>query len=273
MEVKICPKVNESLEGYKSLKQYITDAVEIQMLTYDLRIIQRSLHKLVAEQKSIKYITVHVPIRHCAIEYAFCNNMCRDTLVQLIQICNDISRKHSITINILTHCNTSYETMKFRGWDKKLWSLLILCSENVNLLLENTIAIHVNTFGIEPTLDVVIHMKHDHLKMCLDICHLHYQIELQDISEQNYFANFKEDVSKYITQVHFSNAANALGLYPIESHGNIHNSLSGVRDDINLLVTLGLPDKYIVPEVYEDDYETRVNEIKEIKYLKEVGVY
>lgn len=270
MELNLCPKVDEDLKGLRTLKHYIRNSLEVQLLTLDTEKHMTMVNKILNENRNITYLTLHLPISSCDIEDILSNRMLCTSVYQLIFVCNVASKKYKININILMHCSTPHEKLVFRGWEVKLRELLCICDNDVNVLLENTIAIQPTTFKIEPAMDVVDKMNHPRLYMCLDICHLHYQTRLQKMCIQDsseYYTNTLK--SKRIKQVHFSSAMYRGSLYSVDNHSNTHVSLSSCMDDIYLLKTLGIESTYIVPEVYEDDYNTRENEIKEIQLLKE----
>jgi endonuclease IV len=79
----------------------------------------------------------------------------------------------------------------------------------------------------------------------------------------------KNIASKYIYQIHFSDVKNNDGYIKKETHGRKHDDLEGMRKDYKILVDYNLTNKNIIPEIAEENYKDRKDQLYEIKLLKE----
>jgi hypothetical protein len=77
------------------------------------------------------------------------------------------------------------------------------------------------------------------------------------------------DCEKYVKQIHFAAALNGDGYISKENHGRKHESYETLVEELEWLKNMGMKDKHFVTEVGEEDYYARVDQIEEIKMLKQ----
>ena len=270
----IYPKTCENLVGLEYLKKYVEKykGVEIQLLsseqtekkTYDV------LKRLKAEIPPINEVTIHLPIRDEFDEYNFEVLTYSNLEVEkerLKKVC-EASKELDLKVNVLYHTRWDFNSWSNSGAIDRMKELLkIVQNTNVNILIENIYAmVERNECAV---LKVAKAINDSHLKVCLDICHLHCEANIFKISLKEYLNKYlnKEDCQKYIQQIHFAGTLNEDGFIDKKTHGRVHDSWESFEEDYNNLNQFGIEDKIIVTEISEDDYSTRKDEIEEIKML------
>ena len=171
-------------------------------------------------------------------------------------------------LNLLYHTRWDYISWSNSGAIDRMKELIeVVQNSNVNVLIENIYAIVERKEC--SVLKVAKSIDNKHLKVCLDICHLHCVANMFKISLSEYLSTYlnKEDCTKYIQQIHFAGTLNDDGVVDKKTHGRMHDSLESFEEDYNILKQFGIEDKIIVTEVSEDDYSTRKDQIEEIKML------
>lgn len=269
----ICPKTDDKLTGYTILKPYITEALEIQLLDVNLQTLKKLLAQLILENKKLKYITLHLPMSICNIEDILIGDSVLYYIHTLIYICTECALENYIQINILAHCRTSLNDILKHGNVPKLEGMLNLFEDSkAKILLENDVAMSYSIRDMDPAYQVVSRLNNDHLRMCLDISHLHLQNVLfnrLDTSYKNYFNN--EEIGYFVDQIHFSSALNNGVVVNLKNHGKVHNNID-FKADYDILSDLKLTNKIIVTEIIgtEEEYIHRTGQLKEIKLLQGV---
>ena len=121
-------------------------------------------------------------------------------------------------------------------------------------------------------LSIAKYIDNTHLGVCLDICHLHVEANIYGIEFKEFLANYlnKEECKKYVYQIHFAGTLDNDGYKRKETHGRKHDTIDNFKIDYNILKEYGMDDKLIVSEVSEDDYNTRVDQLEEIKMLEKM---
>ena len=269
--MKIYPKCDEMFNGINILKPYIEKykGVEIQFISYECINMAYDIIKKYKEQiQVIEEITVHLPL---VDEFNF------ETLAfakldkekERIKVLTKVAKDFNIRVNLIYHTLWNFDTWCYSGAIDRMKELLnLIQNTNVYILIENIYS------AIEPigcwVFNVAKVINNKHLKVCFDTCHLHCQANLFKIPFDIFMGKYlnKEECQKYIHQIHFSGVLNNDGFIDIKkTHGKVHNSFESLRDDYNYLEIFGIEDKIIVPEVSEDDYSTRKDQIEEIEML------
>lgn len=180
----------------------------------------------------------------------------------------EASQEFNMKLNLLYHTRWNYISWNNSGAIDRMKELLeVIQNTNVNILIENIYAIVERKEC--SVLKVAKQIDDEHLKVCLDTCHLHCVANMFKISLNEYLNTYlnKEDCMKYIQQIHFAGTLNNDGVIDKKTHGRMHDSWESFEEDYNVLKRFGIENKIIVTEVSEDDYSTRKDQIEEIKML------
>ena len=269
--MKIYPKTNCKLQGVEYLKPYIQKykGIEIQILTNDD---MNNLYTIVKQIKEkipeIKEITIHPPLKD---EYNFevltYRNLEKEE--KTLKLIVKMSEEFNIKINLLYHTRWNYLCWKSSGEIEVLKELLkITENTNVNILLENIYSIvDIKNCAV---LQIAKEINNEHLRVCLDICHLHCEANMFKIDLNEFLKNYlnKEDCKNYIYQIHFSGTLNNDGYVDRKTHGKKHDTIENFKQDYDILVKYGIENKIIVTEVGEENYSTRSDQIEEIIMLE-----
>ena len=267
----IYPKTSENLEGLEYLKKYVEEykGIEIQLLSYEQtkQITYKFLKQLKDQIPQLVEVTIHLPLREDFNFEALAFSKLDLEKERLKMLC-EASREFNLKLNLLYHTRWNYISWSNSGAIDRMKELLeIIQNSNVNILIENIYALVERT---ECTvLKVAKAIDNKHLKVCLDICHLHCVANMFKISLNEYLSTYlnKEDSQKYIQQIHFAGTLNEDGYIDKKTHGRVHDSWESFEEDYNILKQFGIEDRIIVAEVSEDDYSTRIDQIKEIEML------
>ena len=273
----IYPKTCENLNGFQYLKQYVEKykGIEIQLLsheqteekTYD------AIRKLKTEVPQLEEVTIHLPIVDDKDDFNFeilTFSKLEIEKERLKKIC-EASKEYNLKVNLLYHTRWDYESWNSSGAIDRMKELLkIIQNSNVTILIENIYALVERKECA--VLKVAKAIDDNHLKVCLDICHIHCVANMFKVSINEFLNTYlnKEDCQKYIHQIHFAGTLNGDGYIDKKTHGRVHDSWESFEEDYNILKQFGIEDKIIVVEVSEDDYSTRKDEIKEIEMLLEM---
>ena len=267
----IYPKTSENLQGLEYLKDYSEryKGIEVQLLSFEnTKQITNDVIKNVKEQiPQLEEVTIHLPIREDFNFEALLFSKIDVEKERLKMIC-EASQELNLKINLLYHTRWNYFSWSNSGAIDKMKELLeVVENTKVNILIENIYAIVERKEC--SVLKVAKNIDHEHLKVCLDICHLHCVANMFKMPLNEYLITYlnKEDCSKYIQQIHFAGTLNNDGVVDKKTHGRVHNSWESFEEDYNILKQYGIEDKIIVTEVSEDDYSTRKDQIEEIKML------
>lgn len=267
----IYPKTSENLEGLEYLKRYAEEyrGIEIQLLSYEhtQKITYNVIKQLKSQIPQLEEVTIHLPIRENFNFEALAFSKIDFEKERLKMLC-EASQEFNMKLNLLYHTRWNYISWSNSGAIDRMKELLeVIQNTNVNILIENIYAIVERKEC--SVLKVAKQIDDDHLKVCLDTCHLHCVANMFKISLNEYLNTYlnKEDCKKYIQQIHFAGTLDNDGVIDKRTHGRMHDSWESFEEDFNILKRFGIENKIIVTEVSEDDYSTRKDQIEEIKML------
>ncbi len=267
----IYPKTSENLEGLEYLKRYAEEyrGIEIQLLSYEQtqQITYNVIKQLKSQIPQLEEVTIHLPIREDFNFEALAFSKIDFEKERLKMLC-EASQEFNLKLNLLYHTRWNYISWSNSGAIDRMKELLeVIQNTNVNILIENIYAIVERKEC--SVLKVAKQIDDDHLKVCLDTCHLHCVANMFKISLNEYLNTYlnKEDCKKYIQQIHFAGTLDNDGVIDKRTHGRMHDSWESFEEDFNILKRFGIENKIIVTEVSEDDYSTRKDQIEEIKML------
>lgn len=272
---KIYPKTCENLKGEEYLRKYIKKykGVEIQFFHKDEEKlvdfnVSPVIEKIMDVDPEIEEITVHPPLSEYDIEQVLLSD--KSLFFKLLNDLVNLSNKYSIKMNIIFHSHLTFIGHKYCTINYLKEAMNVLEGSNVKILLENLFMFEEN--GLCDVLKVCKEIDNEHLKMCIDVCHLYCRAHIVKMPIEEFLEIFlnKELCSKYIYQIHFADTKDNDGYMKKETHGRVHDSITDVKYDLDLLKKYGIEDKLIVTEVSEDDYTSRKDQIDEIKYLEEI---
>ena len=267
----IYPKTCENLNGFEFLKRYVEKdkGIEIQLLSYEQT--QKKTYNVIKQLKSqipqLEEVIIHLPIREDFNFEALAFSKINFEKERLKMLC-EASQEFNLKLNLLYHTRWNYISWSNSGAIDRMKELLeVIQNTNVNILIENIYAIVERKEC--SVLKVAKQIDNEHLKVCLDTCHLHCVANMFKISLNEYLNTYlnKEDCKKYIQQIHFAGTLNNDGVVDKKTHGRMHDSWESFEEDYNVLKRFGIENKIIVTEVSEDDYSTRKDQIEEIKML------
>lgn len=267
----IYPKTSENLEGLEYLKKYVEEykGIEIQLLSYEQtkQITYKFLKQLKDQIPQLVEVTIHLPLREDFNFEALAFSKLDLEKERLKMLC-EASQEFNLKLNLLYHTRWNYISWSNSGAIERMKELLeVIQNSNVNILIENIYALVERT---ECTvLKVAKQIDNEHLKVCLDTCHIHCVANMYKITLNEYLSTYlnKEYCQKYIQQIHFAGTLNEDGYIDKKTHGRVHDSWESFEEDYNILKQFGIEDRIIVAEVSEDDYSTRIDQIKEIEML------
>lgn len=269
--MKIYPKLDEKLNGINRLKQYVEKykGIEIQLLSFDcINIAYEVIKKYKYEIPNIEDVTIHLPLVE-EFNFETLAFVKLDEEKERINVLINASKEFNLKVNLLYHTRWNYNTWISSGAIEKMKELLeLIQNTNVNILIENIYAVVEREECA--VFKIAKHINNGHLKVCLDICHLHVEANMFKIPFNEFLDSYlnKNDCKKFIQQIHFSATLENDGLIRHdETHGRVHNTWESFEEDYNILKQFGIEDKKIVTEVSEDDYSTRKDQIKEIEML------
>ena len=267
----IYPKTCENLNGFEFLKRYVEKdkGIEIQLLSYEhtQQIAYNVIKQLKIQIHQLEEVTIHLPIREDFNFEALAFSKIDFEKERLKMLC-EAAREFNLKLNLLYHTKWNYDSWSNSGAIDRMKELLeVIQNTNVNILIENIYAIVERKEC--SVLKVAKQIDDDHLKVCLDTCHLHCVANMFKISLNEYLNTYlnKEDCKKYIQQIHFAGTLNNDGVVDKKTHGRMHDSWESFEEDYNVLKQFGIENRIIVTEVSEDDYSTRKDQIEEIKML------
>ena len=267
----IYPKTSENLEGLEYLKRYAEKyrGIEIQLLSYEQtqQITYNVIKQLKSQIPQLEEVTIHLPIREDFNFEALAFSKINFEKERLKMLC-EASQEFNMKLNLLYHTRWDYISWSNSGAIDRMKELLeVIQNTNVNILIENIYAIVERKEC--SVLKVAKQIDNEHLKVCLDTCHLHCVANMFKISLNEYLNTYlnKEDCKKYIQQIHFAGTLNNDGVIDKKTHGRMHDSWESFEEDYNVLKQFGIENRIIVTEVSEDDYSTRKDQVEEIKML------
>lgn len=278
--IKISPKIDISHGGLKTLKRYVDNRIEIQLLDFDLKKMKKSILAIIDEIPNIKTICLHLPGCCYNIEDIATNEHQHNRLLSLVDLCNKLQNATNISFRILAHCGWS----KYAISDNELIlymkkTIKIFKENNITLLFENTIEVTDTMMNYDRACYIVSKVNHKHLRLCMDMSHIRAmanRFSLKIDTDEGFLK--LSEYYRYLTpskveQIHFSAALNGDGYMNMrKTHGTKHYDVCHAYNDYLILEQLKIHNAYFVPEVMEIDhnYNKRKCELKEILLLKEI---
>ena len=183
-----------------------------------------------------------------------------------------ISEELNIKIKLLYHTLWTRLCWEKSGTIQKMNELLsIIDGTDVGIIIENTYPL-VEQYEAEEcsVIDIASTIDNVHLNVCLDICHLHCLANIFKMEFAAFLEKYlcEEKVKKYVYQIHFASVLNNDGyIDQPRTHGRLHDTWENFEKDYEILTRFGIEDRIIVPEVSEENYDTRADQIEEIKML------
>lgn len=273
--IDLMPKISEKFEQLGGVEKYIEKykKTEIQYFPRAAHIHKFDFEpaiKKICSMYDMKEITIHPPLKSYDIEAVILYD--KKILEEQLKKCVKLSKKYNIKINIIyhTHWEVVYHDILIRDKIKKM--LKIIEGKNVTLLIENLFLIGENENECT-ALNLVKKINHPNLKMCFDICHMYCQANMYDAEIEKWLENKlnKEDMEKYVYQIHFSYTADNDGYKnKKDTHGVGHPTKESLIYDWNLLKKYGMKDKMTITEIAEKDYSKRESQIQDIMWLEEI---
>lgn len=219
---------------------------------------------------NLKEITVHPPLSNYNLEMVVCKDikLVEKQLKKLVQLSEELN----IETNMIFHTYWTKNQYIATGLANKLKELLkIIENKPVTILIENIYMI-LDEKQECSAIEIVKYIDHPNLRACIDTTHVHckaniYKKDFDELVNQEFEPATCE---KYVKQVHFASALNNDGYIEKRTHGRMHESIEELAKEYEWLKNHGMGEKNYITEVSEDDYSTRVDQIEEIKMLKEV---
>ena len=273
--MKIYPKLDEKLKGFNTLKSKIGKDKGVELQFFNINEIWGNYNIVNAVEKvmnlisNIEEITIHPPLDNYDIELVALKDI--ELIKAKIKDAIELSNKYNIRINLLYHVTWPIEMMEQGVIDKIKEVLELMQNTKVYLLLENIYAL--TEFNKKCTvLEICRRIDNEHLKACLDICHLHCMANIFKIDFDIFLEKYldKELSKKYIYQIHFSATKNNDGFKEKKTHGRKHDTLEELMKDYKILEKYGLIEKNIITEVSEDNYDLREDQKYEIELLEKI---
>lgn len=218
---------------------------------------------------SIKEITIHPPLDDYDIELVVLKD--RKLLETKIEEAIKISKQYNIKINLLYHVSWNMKMMEQGAIERIEKSLNLLKETNVNIVLENIFG--MNEYEQKCTvIEICKKINNPHLRACIDVCHLHCMANIFKLDFDSFMKSYieKDQASKYVYQIHFSDTKNNDGYINKETHGRKHDSLSEALQDYNILKLYNMTNANIITEISEENYNTRKDQVDEIKLLEKI---
>lgn len=273
--MNIYPKLDKNFNGLKELEKYIKKdkGVELQFFhedgvwgNYDFN---TAINTLMKKIPSIKEITIHPPLDDYDIELVVLKD--RKLLETKIEAAIKISKQYNIKINLLYHVSWNMKMMEQGAIEIIEKSLNLLKETNVNIVLENIFG--MNEYEQKCTvIEICKKINNPHLRACIDVCHLHCMANIFKLDFDSFMKSYieKDQASKYVYQIHFSDTKNNDGYINKETHGRKHDSLSEALQDYNILKLYNMTNANIITEISEENYNTRKDQVDEIKLLEKI---
>lgn len=273
--MKIYPKIDERYNGLESLIQYTNKyrGLEIQFFNnediwgnYD---IEKTINYVMERVPQIQEITVHPPLHTHDIEVIIEKDI--NIIKKDIKKAINLTKRFNIRINLLYHITWPIYKIEVSVIEKIKEIVKEVENTNVNILLEN---IHTLYEDKKCTvLEVCRRINSDHLKVCLDICHLHCTANVFRTDIKEFIGRYidNELAKKYIYQIHFSNTKNNDGYIDKKNtHGVKHDGLNDIIKDFDILRMLNIEERIIVTEIAEENYIKRNDQKFEIDLLEKI---
>lgn len=271
--MKIYPKTSEYEQGVLSLKEYAEKykGIEIQYFhnngewgNFNLT---EGVEKILKNIHGLEEITVHPPLLDYDIELLIAKD--KNMIIKLLEELKEISDKYNLKINIIFHSHWNIQMHEQATIEVLKEYVKYLENTKIKILLENLFMTNETTCV---ALEVCEKVDSEHLKVCIDVCHLYCKANIKNISIEEFLDGYlpKDLCKKHVYQVHFADTKNNDGYKDKKTHGRKHDSYEDVKRDFELLKKYGIENVIYVTEVGEEDYESRKDQIEEINYLERV---
>lgn len=273
--MKIYPKVSAQ-EFSKKMWEIISKSEGLELQFFDEKGITEEFNfeDLVRQKKqdfpNLKEIIVHPPLSGYNFELLILKD--KTIVEKQLKKLVELSSKLNIKLNIIYHTYITKEQYISTNLVNQLKELLqIVEGTNVVVMLENLFMMLDEKVGCS-ALEICKYIDHPNLRVCIDTTHAHcksniWKIEFEEMIKQDFN---KEDCPKYVKQIHFAATLDNDGYIDKKTHGRMHREINDVKEELDWLKRFGMDDKIYVTEVNEDDYYTRVDQIREIKMLQEL---
>ena len=221
------------------------------------------------EYPNLKEITVHPPLDHYNFEMIVLKD--KTIIERQLKKMVELSEELDMDLNFIYHVYmTKAQYISTNLMDVLTDLLKIIDGTRVTLLLENMYMMLDERYECT-VIEICKHLNHNNLRACIDITHEHckaniYRFVFEELIEKDFK---KEDCEKYVKQVHFASAINNDGFTSKKTHGRKHVSYESLKEELKWLEDFRMIDKNFITEVSEDDYSTRVDQIEEIRMLKQ----
>lgn len=275
--MKIYPKISAG-ELHEKMKEIIAESEGIEIQFFNQNGItaefdfETEVRKRKKEFPNLKEIVIHPPLSDYNIELLMLKDekIVENQWKTIVKLSEDLD----ISISFVYHTCMSKKQFISTNLDARIKRLLnIVENTNTTILIENLFMMLDERIGCE-ALEICKYMNHPNLRMCLDTTHMHckshiWKMNFDEMLERD-LSN--EDCSNYVKQVHFAATLNNDGYVDKEhTHGRRHPDKASLQEEVKWLEKYGLKEKIFVTEVSENDYYSRVDQIKEIEMLKELG--
>ena len=271
---KIYPKLSH--QAYSDeFKEFLKEAEGIEIQFFDENGIMSpfNFEDEVRKNKSLypqlKEIVIHPPLSNYNIEHIFFKdeNIFKNQLIKM----KELSEELKIDISMVYHTYWPVRQFVATGFIDRLRNQLELIEgTNVTILIENLFMM-LDEKDECAALEVCKLLDHPNVRCCIDTTHLHCKANIykRDFLEMINNELNPVDCEKYVKQIHFAAALNGDGYISKENHGRKHESYETLVEELEWLKNMGMKDKHFVTEVGEEDYYARVDQIEEIKMLKQ----
>ena len=272
--MKIYPKTSRNFEGLDKLMPYVEKNKGIELQFFDENgimaefEIESVIDKLMEKVPYIEEITIHPPLCNYDFELIFFKDI--NIIKEQFETIVKLSRKYNVRINLLYHTQWRFEKHKDLTLDKLKELLKILEGENVTFLLENLYMFDESQCSV---FEIAEYINHPNLKVCFDICHMYCRNNIRKANIEEYAASYlnPELCKKHIYQVHFSYTADNDGYVVRKTHGRVHRNIEELKYDFELMKKYNMIDCNYVTEVSEEDYDLRIDQLKELEMLDMVA--
>lgn len=274
--MKIYPKVSEDLEGLEALRNEVEESKGIELQFFhnegkwgNFEIVP-SIEALKKEVPTIAEVTIHPPLNYYDIELVIAKDI--NIIKKQIRECIELSNRYNLKINLLYHTVWPIEMMEQAILPKIEELVKMLEGTKVQILIENIYTSLTENNRKCTILEICRRIDSPHLKICLDICHLHCLANILKKDLDGFMNEYmdKDLASKYIYQIHFSATKNNDGYLDKYTHGRKHDDLEELKKDYKILEDYNLAHTNIITEVAEEDYKSRVDQKFEIELLKKI---
>lgn len=274
--MKIYPKLSYQ-DFDEEMKQIVLQSEGIELQFFDENGITSEfnfsdeIRKRKKEFPHLKEIVVHPPLNDYNIEHIILKDskIIENQLKELVKLSEELDIKLAINY----HTYWTKDQYVSTGLDKKIKELLkIIEGTKVVLLIENLFMILDGRIGC-PALEICKEINHPNLRTCIDTTHVHcksniWEIDFEKMINQDFNP---DDCEKFVKQIHFAACLNNDGYIQKGTHGRVHPSEEELKKEVEWLKRYKMENKIFVTEVSEEDYYSRVDQIKEIKMLEKIN--